>query len=389
VVALKSPVDGKPYFFILPGHNFGLLSAVVNFNRISRFFVEAARSLGAVTVDGYYDDFTVDEPSDLACSGSHWLSNMLDVFGMSFALAKHVPHGECNDFIGVRTDYSAMPMHGIVRLAIKESRRQKLIVELANIISRKFFTKADAQRLHGKLMFALSAHFGKMGKAILPIISKYGSDAYLGPRWCEELHEGLAFIKDLLPELRPYEIPACPVSVKPVLIYTDAMYNEQSSSRPEQAAVGFFVWVPHLMRWFHSWADVSSLCDQFQPAGTHIGRLEAYGVLVAIASLPPAALAGRPFISFIDNDGVLHNCVKGSSHDRDTTRIVHSITKKCAQLAAPQWFERCPSKANPADYPSRTPFYRAAAVECQRIVREVRSTWLEPVLPRHHKHQSL
>ena len=44
-----------------PGHNFGLASAVVNFNRYPEFVVVSLRALYAVPVDHYYDDFIIPD----------------------------------------------------------------------------------------------------------------------------------------------------------------------------------------------------------------------------------------------------------------------------------------------------------------------------------------
>ena len=47
-VAFYNPRRLRPEFFYLPGHNFGLVSSVVNFNRFPELVVVAARAMFAV-----------------------------------------------------------------------------------------------------------------------------------------------------------------------------------------------------------------------------------------------------------------------------------------------------------------------------------------------------
>ena len=53
----------------LPGHNFGLASAVLNFNRGPALFTAAARRLLWVCTEPYYDDSDVSEPDFCGSSG--------------------------------------------------------------------------------------------------------------------------------------------------------------------------------------------------------------------------------------------------------------------------------------------------------------------------------
>ena len=53
---------GREYYY-LPGHNFGLTAAVVNFNRYPEFIVVMARVFTAVPIDHYVDDFIITDVS--------------------------------------------------------------------------------------------------------------------------------------------------------------------------------------------------------------------------------------------------------------------------------------------------------------------------------------
>lgn len=47
---------GAPVFYYVPGHNFGMTAAVLNFNRFPKMMVAMSRSLMALAVDQYFDD---------------------------------------------------------------------------------------------------------------------------------------------------------------------------------------------------------------------------------------------------------------------------------------------------------------------------------------------
>ena len=72
-VAFFDPLASPPgpRYFGLPGHNFGLLAAVVNFNRYPELVVVVVRAFCALAIDHYYDDFIIvdSDPtgSDLRC----------------------------------------------------------------------------------------------------------------------------------------------------------------------------------------------------------------------------------------------------------------------------------------------------------------------------------
>ena len=110
------------------------------------------------------------------------------------------------------------------------------------------------------------------------------------------------------------------------------------------------------------------------------------GVLVAVLSLlshsaTAACMHCAPVLSFIDNDGVLHNCVGGSSKDPDTSHIIHQLTVAFASCAALPWYERVPSDANPADAPSRVPFCNKARAEMASMEMKLRCTFIPSVIP--------
>ena len=70
-----------PRYFWLPGHNFGLLSAVVNFNRFPELVVVVCRAFCALAIDHYYDDFIAVDVASAADSGIRCLREVMHIVG--------------------------------------------------------------------------------------------------------------------------------------------------------------------------------------------------------------------------------------------------------------------------------------------------------------------
>ena len=66
--AIHNPLASPPRaeIYLVPGHNFGLVSAVVNFNRFPELVTIAMRAIFAAPMEHYFDDFILP---DLAAAG--------------------------------------------------------------------------------------------------------------------------------------------------------------------------------------------------------------------------------------------------------------------------------------------------------------------------------
>lgn len=61
-------------FYYIPGHNFGLVAAVLNFSRFPRLMVAMSRSLFALLVDQYFDDYMLVNTLLAGSSGQECLA---------------------------------------------------------------------------------------------------------------------------------------------------------------------------------------------------------------------------------------------------------------------------------------------------------------------------
>ena len=165
VIALKCPSSGKPVFFVMVGHSFGLVSAVYNYNRRSAFINEVLVSLFGLVAFSFYDDKYGFEPQStiesahLVAQSVHWwlvahydqkklqLSRSPTILGVTYYLEKLV-------------------------LLIKPSRKTELIEEIDQILTTGLLDPGSAGKLKGKLMFGASQLWGKLGRAFPRSISE-------------------------------------------------------------------------------------------------------------------------------------------------------------------------------------------------------------------------
>ena len=164
-----------------------------------------------------------------------------------------------------------------------------------------------------------------------------------------------------------------PDSVPPLIVYTDAMFEERGGL--PFVRIGWSVFDPITRSAFHSDFELPSwYFDIFAPhRRTYIMQGEGVGAIAPLLSLP-SWFRGRSVVQFQDNTAALSALVHGYASKPDMCRIVSvfHIAQFC--LRARVWFEWVPSAANLADLPSR--------LEYDRFLRIVPgSIWVPTILP--------
>ena len=127
VICLQSPHSGKPSFFIMVGHSFGLVSAVYNYNRRSAAINEILVSLFNLVAFSFYDDKYGFEPSASAASAREvaelvhwWLGARFDQKKLQLSAEPTI--------LGVTYNLKLMQSE------IKEERRRDLLEEIDAIL---------------------------------------------------------------------------------------------------------------------------------------------------------------------------------------------------------------------------------------------------------------
>ena len=71
----------RPEIYFTPGHNVGLVSAVLNFNRYPEAVVVATRAYLAIPVEHYYDDFIAADSAAGLTTSLEGIQVMIKSFG--------------------------------------------------------------------------------------------------------------------------------------------------------------------------------------------------------------------------------------------------------------------------------------------------------------------
>ena len=84
------PGRGRVQLFTLPGFNFGLKTAVPQFNRTTDAYVAFMRRLLGVCCCKFFDDFNVTEPAWSAAHGQLLMRRLQTLIGAPFSERKQV-----------------------------------------------------------------------------------------------------------------------------------------------------------------------------------------------------------------------------------------------------------------------------------------------------------
>jgi hypothetical protein len=357
VVVLLGP-QGEPEYFTLSGFNFGLKAAVPQFNRVTEALTAVARRVLGVVCTHYFDDFATVEPASVCLNGQTTLGAMMRAVGLPFAPKKHVPAAETFAFLGVESHLGGAAA-GEVHMRVSQARIDSIVEQCQDILDSETMPPSEASRLAGRLYFTLTWAFGRVGRACLqPILHETP-----GPRLSRAAAAALEFLVSILPNLRPQRFRLERSLEPPTIVYSDGCHEGDTMD------VGFIVGSPtseaentpatsrtvDMYTWQHGGDSIPhDLREAFVARKQQIGQVEIIGAIIAYLSVP-AELVGRRIIHFVDNTSAIAAMTKGYSNMPDSARLVHTFHAWQAGAESDVWFEYVPSKANPADEPSRVP----------------------------------
>lgn len=385
IFAQLDPSSGRVFFFRLQGFNFGLKSAVVQFNRIAHFICRASARLLPLCASHFFDDFAVCEPS-FARGGQFLLRGFADLLGFSFAGArvgdgKSVAAALSNTYLGVVHDFSSFFAKGQMCCYVSAERVQKISESIDAILDAGSFAGSrGAAKLCGQLQFSLCWSAYRFGRAALQPIYRAQSYRRSAP-FTDPLRRALVFLRETLadadgkPRLRPRVLSLRRRrKLRPILVWTDAMW---SPSEDSPARIGFVVYVPNDDgaggSWYHSSLVIPEVFMRLFAVRTqYIGQLELLAAVAVYYSMPEV-FRGRRVLHFIDNASALAAIVKGYSSSEDSARVVHSFWALVSGLSSDVWMVYVRSEANVADMPSRGDF--------SYVTSELGSRWCDTRLP--------
>ena len=240
VFALWSFVRKAVTYYFLPGHNFGLVSAVVNFNRFPHLLVAMCRVLFAVPVDHFFDDYVIVDSRDGGTSGQEALASAHELVGQAVEPKKRKVMADANVALGQNVDVSRAHVDSTVTFSPVAQRCVTILHSLREAKRRNFLSSGEASRIRGKLGWVLSAAYARVGRAASQPLTEREFSNSTCSSWTIALDEMLCFFEVLLavdehgkPRLPPLEIYIRRHSRKPVVVYSDAMFRRLRTAATE------------------------------------------------------------------------------------------------------------------------------------------------------------
>ena len=167
VVAIWDPIASRVAFFDMVGFNFGLKSAVHQFNRYPALVVRFMRLVYAWCGTSYYDDFATVEPTCARGSGQRLLAHTMRRIGIPLSMAKHVPMAPRFIFLGVEAELAAFRRSGLVTLGVTDERRERIAATIDGHLAARRLSSGEAAKLAGRLGFTVLWAAGRFGRPIM------------------------------------------------------------------------------------------------------------------------------------------------------------------------------------------------------------------------------
>jgi hypothetical protein len=235
-VVVMGDADGRAQYFMLPGFNFGLKSAVPQFNRVTEATCAIARRILGVVCFKFFDDFVVVEPAATCAESQGELRALHALTGFPFADAKHAKAAREVTFLGVVSNLTDARA-GVVTMLVTQKRINSISDICSEALDSGRLPAAVAAKLAGKLMFTLTWAFGRVGRACLQPILHPPPDG--SESLTQSAAAALRFLVQLLPCLRPMRIDLRRAQDAPALVYTDGCHEGSTLD------VGYVVAIPH------------------------------------------------------------------------------------------------------------------------------------------------
>ena len=341
----------EPVFCEVYGHCFGLISSVLNFNRVPHMLSVAASLLFAVPNDHYFDDYLVVDLASAKGSGQLALDRLHNAVRIPLEPKKRKPPRAVQEELGVTCDLSQAASHSVVMLSPTEDRVAEVIADLKRCRGQGCMMPSEAESLFGRLGFVFQTTVGAIGRAATqPLLQRARERSGPFP-FTLAMHHMLAFFEALLPSIPPLTLPCGPgrrSGEAPVVVYTDASYNEAGYS-----GLGIVI-LDGVDRYVAGCRVPEWLLTALRPRGQQINHLEMAAAVAARITFPDV-IAGRKVLHFVDNTSALSKAVHGYANEPDMANITNSLHMCDAMLGVDSWWEWVPSKANVADLPSRDP----------------------------------
>ena len=344
---LGFPAEGGAWqYYLAKSLPFGASASVFGFNKIALAILHILVVKFLALATDFYDDYTLFEFQPAASLMDKVTMRLLAILGWAFAKTgkKFVPFGPTVVSLGVSLDLTKI-WDGQIQVANKPGRIAKIMELLKPIIAGKPVTKTQLASLHGLINFAGGYVLGFELKPTARMLSRALSGPFLGNT--PALREACSLAKDILEMCKPR---VCLATVAPpVIVYSDGAFEQGLGTWGS-----FVIDTVSRHRWVFGGQVPDCLMGKWNVgAGQQvICEVEAYALAITLFGLR-GFLTGRSVIAFIDNDPCRMGLIKRYSPSLPMMGLISLVSLLEGSLTTTLWYERVPSKSNPADLPSR------------------------------------
>ena len=350
-IGVFNPTLGKTSYFQCRAVPFGAVRSVHSFLRLSR----ALWWLGTVGCSlmwtSYFDDFIVMSAKEMTHSSGCIVASIFKLTGWLYAVEgkKANPFGDCCKALGVLFDV-ALSSSGKIFIRNTDERVEELRNDILAVVKDGWILGSKARSLQGRMLFADSQIFGRVGRRCTRVLSK-----------CSERHKYIFgeddkfFLKTFVHMLKvgpPREIRST-VAGEGLMIFTDACYEKLAATW--RSGIGGVFHNPALDSW--RYFSLELLEDVLEQLGESlkeqlIFEAETLAAVVAYILWTPHITSEHCWL-FVDNEGTKFCLIKGFSDNECVCKLVRSFALHEAETHIMSWIGRVPSYSNVADAPSR------------------------------------
>ena len=277
--------------------------------------------------------------------------------------------------LGIEIDLANMA-NGFVEFKNTQKRVTELVDYIDKALAAGKMDLLTSQKLRGRMQFADSQLFGRIGRLCLRSITDHAYSGR-GPKILEPCKLAMCRFSEFLKTSKPRRVQRA--TKRSWAIYTDACYEPTSSD-----------WVCGIGGLLVGPDGVPFQAFSFKLSDKHIAALggkvketiifeaELLALVVAMELWSPT-IHSCPTIFFIDNNSVGDVAISGSARSSVANNLLEFLLQSESRASIFSWFARVPSPSNPSDGLSRGD---TGDLKKWRVQAVSVDEWVDHILPK-------
>ena len=352
-VAIASFVkeDGVRVYTELFGLPFGLMSAVIQFNRVPCFITACLRRLLLMMTSHYFDDSSQLELEQIAAITKTQVIRFFGLCQVQIGHDKRQYMMGVVKFLGTLTDLTRIQSDDAIVLGPWPSTRRKTIALIDGFLERGSMTSAQASKLRGTIQWLDIDMMGRPCRGALgALIARQYFEKTVEIH--DNLRDSLLFLKYVAGHLPDRQVKVFGSEQPPVVIYTDA----STGFGKDGLRIGAVLFDPLLPSAPCCVVDIPLQAQSLLiRRKTQIMPAELLAIPVVLLGMKDM-VTNRDVIWFIDNQSALAALIKSASAAPDCAGVALKTGLLTSALNVRVWYEYVPSKQNVSDPLSRGGF---------------------------------